>query len=93
MVKKGKQLGIHDWDTHRRSHRRRSIQGYEIRVAGHLEEDAMEWYGEFTIANQGNGDALLSCPIPDQAALMRVLLHLNDLGLTILSVTALKNRR
>ena len=68
------------------------IQGYEIRVAGHLEDTAFDWFGAMSIANQQNGDAFLTGSIPDQAALMRVLLHLNDLGLTILSVEALRRR-
>jgi hypothetical protein len=46
-----------------------------------------------SIANQENGDALLTGSIPDQAALLSVLLRLNDLGLTILSVKALRRSR
>jgi hypothetical protein len=69
------------------------VQGYEIQVAGHLEEGAFDWFGEVVIANQENGSALLSGDIPDQAALLRMLLHLNDLGLTILSVKALRRRK
>jgi hypothetical protein len=73
--------------------RRKSIRGYEIRVASHLEDTDAEWFGAASIANQENGDALLSGAIPDQAALMSVLLRLHDLGLTILSVKALRRRR
>lgn len=71
----------------------RPIQGYEIRVAGHLDELDFEWFGALSISNQENGAALLSGLIPDQSALLRVLLRLNDLGLTILSVKAIKRRR
>jgi hypothetical protein len=71
----------------------RPIQGYEIRVAGSLDELDFEWFGALSIANQENGDALLSGSIPDQASLLRVLLHLNDLGLTILSVKSIRRRR
>ena len=73
--------------------RSKSIQGYEIRVTGHLGDTAIEWLGAVSIANQENGDALLTGSIPDQAALMRVLLCLHDLGLTILSVKALRRRK
>jgi hypothetical protein len=69
------------------------VLGYEIRVAGHLESETLEWYGDISISNQPDGDAILSGSIPDQAALMRVLLRLHDLGLTILSLKALKRRR
>jgi len=73
--------------------RSRPILGYEIRVKGHLETTALEWFGEIWVANLEDGDALISGSIPDQSALMRVLLHLHDLGLTILSVKALQGRR
>jgi hypothetical protein len=73
--------------------RNRPIQGYAIRIAGNLDELDFEWFGALSISNQENGAALLSGSIPDQAALLRVLLRLNDLGLTILSVKAIKQRR
>jgi hypothetical protein len=71
----------------------RPIQGYEIRVAGHLDETAFDWFGEIRVVNRADGDALLSGSIPDQAAMLRVLLRLNDLGLSILSVKANRGRR
>jgi hypothetical protein len=73
--------------------RNRPIQGYMIQVAGNLDELDFEWFGASSISNQGDGAALLYGSIPDQAALLRVLLRLNDLGLTILSVKAIKQRR
>jgi hypothetical protein len=73
--------------------RNRPIQGYVIQVAGNLGELDFEWFGALSISNQENGAALLSGSIPDQAALLRVLLRLNDLGLTILSVKTIKRRR
>ena len=77
----------------RHVHHRRPIRGYEIRVEGHLEETALDWFGEVVITNLRNGEALLTRSIPDQAALLRVLLHLNDLGLTILAVKAILRKR
>jgi len=72
--------------------RYRPVQGYEIRVAGHLDETAFDWFGEIQVANRASGDALLSGSIPDQAAMLSVLLRLNDLGLSILSVRAIRRR-
>jgi hypothetical protein len=66
------------------------IQGYEIRVADQLEDAPLEWFGEITVANQSNGEAVLSGSIPDQAALLRVLLRLHELGMTIVVAKALK---
>jgi hypothetical protein len=74
-------------------HHRRPILGYEIRVGEHLDANALDWFGEVAITNHRNGDALLTSSIPDQAALLRVLLHLNDLGLTILEVKSIKRKR
>ena len=82
-----------NFENHPKWRRSKPIRGYEIRVAGHLEDTASEWFGAVSIANQENGDALLTGSIPDQAALMGVLLRLNELGLTILSVKALRRRR
>ena len=83
----------HNPENNPKGRRSKPIQGYEIRVAGHLEGTAFECFGAVSITNQDNGDAFLAGSIPDQAALMRVLLHLHDLGLTILSVKALRRRR
>ncbi len=80
-----------------RKHTRRrnagSITGYEIEVLGHLEESTLDWLGDVTIANQAAGTAYLAGSIPDQSALLRILLHLNDLGMVILGVKALHDRR
>ena len=70
----------------KRTRHSRSITGYEIRVAGHLDEPPSELFGAISVANRAGGEALLSGAIPDQAALMRVLLSLHNLGITILSV-------
>jgi hypothetical protein len=74
-------------------HHRRPIQGYEVRVRGYLEKTALDWFGEVVINNRPNGDAKLTGSIPDQAALLRVLLYLNNLGLTILEIKAIRRKR
>jgi len=83
----------HNPENHPKRRRSKPIRGYVIRVAGHLEDTVFEWFGAVSITDQENGDALLTGSIPDQAALMGVLLHLHDLGLTILSVKALRRRK
>jgi len=80
----------HQPRTPTRSHHRQ-IQGYSVRVAGHLEENPLEGPAA-ALTNQPGGDALFS-GIADQAALMRALLHLHEMGLTILSVKPIMNRR
>jgi hypothetical protein len=76
----------------RNPRRNRPVRGYEIRVSGHLEDATLDGYAEVSVANQADGDALLSGPIPDQSALLAVLLRLHDLGMTILGVRAIKRR-
>ena len=79
--------------NHQRRREASSITGYEIEVLGHLDEKTFEWFGSMSIDNQENGSALLGGAIPDQPALIRILLQLNDLGITLLSVKALRRRR
>jgi hypothetical protein len=59
---------------------------YQIRVKGHLDETLGSWFEEFTLANQEDGDALLTGPIQDQAALHGILNRISNLGLTLISV-------
>jgi hypothetical protein len=59
---------------------------YQIRVKGHLDETLGSWFEGFTIANQEDGDALLTGPIQDQAALHGILNRISNLGLVLLSV-------
>jgi hypothetical protein len=82
-----------DQRKHTRRRRARSISGYEIEVLGHLESSTLDDLDDVTIANQPAGSARLTGFIPDQPALLRFLLHLNDLGMIILGVKALHKRR
>jgi hypothetical protein len=59
---------------------------YQIRVCGHLSDKRAEWFDGLTIENQPNGEAVLSGPVPDQAALHGLLIRVRDLGLPLLSV-------
>jgi hypothetical protein len=59
---------------------------YQIRVRGHLSEQRAEWFDGLSIENQPNGEALLTGPVLDQAALHGVLIRIRDLGLPLLSM-------
>ncbi len=63
---------------------------YQIRVKGHLDDAWAEWFDGLAIANQEDGEALLSGPIQDQAALHGVLNRISNLGLTLVSVNIVK---
>jgi len=59
---------------------------YEIRIAGHLSLQWMEWFEGLTITLEEDGNTLLTGPIADQAALHGLLKKVRDLGLSLLSV-------
>ena len=46
----------------------------------------VQWFDGLTIHNQGDGTAVLSGDIPDQAALHGVLIKICDIGLPLLAV-------
>ena len=62
---------------------------YQIRVKGHLDDALASRFEDFTISNQEDGDALLTGPIQDQAALLGILHRISNLGLTLISVNVL----
>ena len=59
---------------------------YQIRIKGHLGAQWQAWFEGLTITLEDNGDALLTGPVPDQAALHRLLKKVRDLGMPLLSV-------
>ena len=59
---------------------------YRIRVQGHLDHTFAAWFDGLTISNLENGEAVLSGPIVDQAALHGILIKVRDLGLPLLAV-------
>ena len=59
---------------------------YQIRVKGHLDDTLAGWFEDLTVSNLEDGNALLSGPLPDQAALQGILKRVSNLGLTLISV-------
>jgi len=64
----------------------RTPQFYQIKIKGHLDPGWAEWFGEFTIIHEPNGETLLAGPVVDQSALFGLLLKIRDLNLTLLSL-------
>jgi hypothetical protein len=62
---------------------------YTIRITGILDSSWSDWFDGFTISSTEDETELTGL-VADQAALHGVLTKLNDLGLTILSVTRQK---
>jgi hypothetical protein len=63
---------------------------YEIRVKGHLDQRWSEWFDGMTITNKANGDAIISGPLVDQAALHSVLVKIYNLNLTLIAVSRIE---
>lgn len=63
-----------------------SLEYYEIRVRGQLDDSWSDWFGGLTITPLGNDETLISGALPDQSALHGILAKLRDLNLPILSV-------
>jgi hypothetical protein len=61
---------------------------YQIRLKGSLDSSWSDWFDGFTITVQGD-ETLLAGIVPDQSALHGILAKINDLGLSIVSVTKL----
>jgi hypothetical protein len=61
---------------------------YQIRIKGHLDDTLAGWFEGLTVSNLEEGVALLSGPLPDQAALQGVLNRISNLGLTLISVNS-----
>ncbi len=66
---------------------------YQIRVEGELGQEWAEWFGGIAIAQEGDGVTLLTCAVADQAALHGLLRKLRDLGLSLLSINRIDDRR
>ncbi len=60
--------------------------GYKIRVKGHLHTSWSEWFAGMNMAQDSNGETILSGVLEDQAALHGVLMKIRDLGLVLVSV-------
>ena len=66
---------------------------YEIRVAGHLGAEWVEWFDGLAITQEPGGDTLLTGAVADQSALYGLLRKMRDLGLTLLAVNVVAGQQ
>jgi hypothetical protein len=59
---------------------------YQIRVKSHLETEWADWFDGLAITNEPNGEATLTGPVTDQAALNGLLNKVFGLNLELISV-------
>ena len=69
------------------------LRVYQIRVGGQLGGDWAEWFGGLAVTLDENGDTLITGPVTDQAALYGLLKKVRDLGLTLVSVNQVKEKK
>ncbi len=62
---------------------------YLVRVAEHLDERRVKWFGDLEMVYTENGETILRGVMADQPALFGVLGRIRDLGLTLISVERL----
>lgn len=63
---------------------------YQIRIKGHLGRQWTDWFEGLTITLEDSGDTLLTGWVVDQAALYGLLKKVRDLGIPLLSVSAVE---
>ncbi|RIK29035.1 MAG: hypothetical protein DCC56_14335 [Anaerolineae bacterium] len=66
---------------------------YTFKIKGHLGQQWLNWFEEFTVVLQENGNTLLSGPVVDQSALHGILKRIRDLGMPLLSVNSTDSNR
>lgn len=63
---------------------------YQIRIKGHL-KNIMEWADGLSVTQEEDGDTMLAGTVIDQAALYGLLRKINDLGMSLVSVTPIES--
>lgn len=66
---------------------------YEITVRGIIGEEWSGWFDGMMITPQAGGETLLVGPVVDQAALYGLLCKIHNLGLPLLSVRCVEDKR
>jgi hypothetical protein len=66
--------------------KRQAPAGYQLRVAGHLDDHWSPWFGDLALTHEDDGTTSLSGFVSDQAELHGLLMKVRDLGITLISV-------
>ncbi len=66
---------------------------YRLRVAARLDERWSSWFEGFAVTPGPEGTTCLTGAVADQAALHGVLTKVRDLGITLISVARVSDRR
>jgi hypothetical protein len=66
------------------------MQRVEITIKGQIDEHWSDWFEGLTITHTEQGETILNGLVVDQAALHGLLAKMRDLGLSIVSVSAVE---
>ena len=66
---------------------RDTLERYEIRLKGHLDDRWAAWFDGLSLTHEGDGITVIQGPVIDQAALHGLLRKVRDVGLPLVSVT------
>jgi hypothetical protein len=66
--------------------RQQAPAGYQLRVAGYLDDHWSPWFGYLTLTHEDDGTTSLTGVVLDQAELHGLLTKIRDLGVTLISV-------
>ena len=69
--------------------KRNSTKIYKIKIKGRLDNHWSDWFEGLAFSYESNGTTTIQGPLPDQAALLSILLKIRDLNLSLISVTEL----
>jgi hypothetical protein len=69
------------------SSQRQVPAGYQIRIAGHLDQHWSAWFGDLDLTYEEDGTTSLTGAVADQAQLHGLLTKIRDLGVTLISLT------
>jgi hypothetical protein len=63
---------------------------YEIRLKGHLDPRWAAWFDGLSVTNDSDGTTVIQGSVADQAALHGLLQKVRDVGLPLVSVSAVE---
>ena len=80
-------------DRYPSSDARRDRGAYEIRLKGHLEPRWAAWFDGLSLTKESDGTTVIRGSAIDQAALHGLLSKVRDLGLPLIAVTHIDQRK
>ena len=63
---------------------------YEIKVRGHLAPHRLQTFESLSVTLKASGETIIAARIADQAALYGLLIHIRNLGVSLISVRCIE---